>query len=82
MYDLIYSDLALRQLKRLERETQRRIIATLERCRVRPHAHVKKLVSSQYFRLRAGDWRIIVDIQQNKLLIFVIEVGHRENIYN
>jgi len=72
----------LRHLKKLDKEIQIRIISTLERIRVRPYPHIKKLVESPYFRLRVGDYRVILDIKENKLLIFVIEVGHRKKIYS
>ncbi|MDD5086545.1 MAG: type II toxin-antitoxin system RelE/ParE family toxin, partial [Candidatus Nanoarchaeia archaeon] len=58
-----------------------RIVSTLKRIRIRPYSHIKKLVGSNYFRLRVGDYRVILDIIENKLIIHVIEVGHRKNIY-
>ena len=82
MYDLVYSQEVVKQLNKLERETQTRIISTLERIRIRPYPYVKKLVGCPYFRLRVGDYRVILNIMENKLMIFVIEVGHRKNIYN
>jgi len=81
MYELIYSLDAQKQLKKLEHDIRKRIILTLERCRIRPYSHVKKLVRSEYFRLRVGDYRIILDILDNKLVIHVIQLGHRKNIY-
>ena len=81
-YELIYSQEAVKQLKKLSTDIQRRILSTLERCRVRPYPHIRKLVGSPYFRLRIGDYRVILDVQENKLVIFVIELGHRRNIYN
>jgi len=81
MYTLVYSKESLKQLKKLNRDAQIRIISTLERIRVRPYPHVKKLVESRYFRLRVGQYRIILDIKENRLLIHIIEVGHRRNIY-
>ncbi len=81
IYSLVYSDIALKQLKKFDKETQRRIISTLERIRIRPYPHVKKLVANPFFRLRVGDYRVIIDIKDDKLLIYVIEVGHRRNIY-
>jgi mRNA interferase RelE/StbE len=65
----------------MNKETQKRIISTLERIRIRPYPYVKKLVGNPYFRLRSGDYRIILDIKENKLIIYVLEVGHRRNIY-
>ena len=81
MYSLVYSEEALKYLRKLNKSLQLRIISTLERCRIRHYAHVKKLVGSPYFRLRVGDYRVIMDISNNELRIFVIEVGHRKNIY-
>ena len=81
MFSLIYSDLSLKQLKNLGKELQIRIISSLERIRIRPYPHVKKLVGSPYFRLRVGDYRVILEIKSDKLIIFVIELGHREKIY-
>ena len=82
MYEIEFSETAEKQLYRLERNTQVRIISTLERIRIKPYPHVKKLVGSDYFRLRVGDYRVILDIKESKLLIFIIEVGHRKNIYS
>jgi mRNA interferase RelE/StbE len=80
MYSLIYSDRFFKQLSKLNKDLQKRIVSTLERCRIRPYAHVKKLVGP-YYSLRVGDYRIIMDIKEDKLFIFVIEVGHRKKIY-
>lgn len=81
MYSIIYSELAVKQLKKLDKEMQQRVLSSLERCRIRPQAHVKRLVGCEYFRLRVGDYRIIMDIQEDKLIIFVVELGHRKSIY-
>ena len=81
MYAIFISDIAKKQLKKLPKDFQERIVITLRRCKIRPHAYVKKLTGNKYFRLRAGDYRIIMDIQDNKIRIFVIELGHRKNIY-
>ncbi|MBW2995554.1 type II toxin-antitoxin system RelE/ParE family toxin [Candidatus Woesearchaeota archaeon] len=81
MFDIEFSKFAEKQLYKLEKSIQQRIIATLERVRIRPHPHVKKLVGCPYFRLRAGSYRIIMDIQDKKMIIYVLEIGHRKNIY-
>ena len=81
MYEIGFSVTAEKQLYKLEKEAQIRIISTLERIRVRPYSYVKRLAGSPYFRLRAGDYRVILDIKENTLMIFVIEVGHRKDIY-
>jgi len=82
IYKVEFSQTAEKQLNKLNREIQERIIAVLERIRFKPFHFVKKLINSPYYRLRVGDYRVILDIQKNKLIIFVIELGHRKNIYN
>ena len=81
MFKLIYADEVFKQLKKLEKSIQERIINTLERIRIRPYPYVKKLVASPYFRLRVGDYRAILDIKNDEMTIMVVEVGHRRNIY-
>ena len=81
MFEIEFSETAEKQLCKLEKEIQIRIVSTLDRVRVRPYPFVKKLVGSPYFRLRVGDYRVILDIKEDKLLIYVVEVGHRKNIY-
>ncbi|MBU1975318.1 MAG: type II toxin-antitoxin system RelE/ParE family toxin [Nanoarchaeota archaeon] len=80
-YELVYSEESLKQLKKLEKDIQNRILSSLERCRIRPHAHIKKLVGNPYFRLRVGKYRVILDVKDDKLIILVLEVAHRSRIY-
>lgn len=81
-YEIIFSDKAFRQLGKLERSLQERIIAVLERVRIRPEAHATKLVGDPGYKLRVGDYRVIMDIDNKRLKILVLKVGHRKNIYD
>ena len=67
---------------KLERNIQERIISSLERIRIRPEAFITTLVGDPGYKLRIGDYRVIMDIDKNNLIILVIKVGHRKNIYN
>jgi len=80
-YEIVFSDKAFKQLKKLEQVTQERIIKVLERIRIRPESFVTKIVGDPGFRLRVGEYRVIVDIDKNKLLILVIKIGNRIRIY-
>jgi len=80
-YNVIFSDKALRQLKKMEKNVQERIIAVLERIRIRPEQYVTKLVGDPGYKMRVGDYRIIMDIDNKKLQILVLKVGHRKNVY-
>lgn len=80
-YGIIFSDSSLKQLKKLEKNVQERIISTLERIKIRPQAHVTKLVGDPGYRLRVVDYRVILDIDEGNLIILVIKIGHRKKIY-
>ena len=80
-YDIIFTDTSRNQFFKLDKKMQERIIKVLERIRIRPEAHVKKLVGDPGYRLRVGEYRVIIDIIKEKLIILVIKIGHRKNIY-
>ena len=81
VFEIIWSDSAGRQLKKLDRLVARRMFEKVGELREKPHRFVQKLVNSPYYRLRVGDYRVILDIQEAILRILVLKVGHRESIY-
>ena len=80
-YKIHFTDKAYKQLKKLEKADQERIIKALERIRIRPEAFVTKIIGETGYRLRVGNYRVILDIKKEKLIILVLMVGHRKNIY-
>lgn len=46
-----------------------------------PFAAVKRLAGSGFFRMRVGNYRVIMDLQQGKMTVFVVEVDRRKRIY-
>ncbi len=81
MYTIEFSKNAEKQLYSLENNVQERIISALERIRIRPEAYVKRLVGDSGYSFRVGDYRLIMDIETGRLLIFVIKICHRKNVY-
>lgn len=82
MYSVEFTNTAENQLNKLPEEVQRRIIAVLERIKIRPFHFVKRKEGSPYFIMRAGEHRAILDIKTDKLIIYVMELGHRKDIYD
>ncbi len=80
-YEVIILPIAQRQLEKLDKMVQDRILLVLDRIKLRPYDFVKKLTGSPYYRLRVGDYRVLMEIHNDRLLILVIELGHRKNIY-
>jgi len=80
------SQTAARQIAKLQRPAQQRIYAfltdKLESC-VDPRAHGKALQGDKrgLWRYRVGDYRLICDLQDRRLLVLVLIVGHRKDVY-
>lgn len=81
-----FDERALKELKKLGRQAQREIIAYLDD-RVagdaEPRRFGKGLKADQagLWRYRVGDYRILCQIKDRELLVLVVAVGHRKNIY-
>lgn len=82
VFEIIWSDSAIRQLKKLDRTVARRIFDKVGQLAENPHRFVQKLVDAPYYRLRVGDYRLILDIQDDLLRILVLKVGARDSIYD
>ena len=80
-YQIFFTDKALKQLQKLENDDKERIVKSLERIRIRPEAHIIKLIGDPGYKLRVGDYRVILEIEKEKLIILVLMVGHRKKIY-
>ena len=81
-----YSDTALKQLRRIDRQHARRILdfmTTRVAEQDSPRALGQPLQGSlrTYWRYRVGDYRVICDLEDDVLRILVVEVGHRREIY-
>lgn len=46
-----------------------------------PFSFVTKLKSIDFYKLRVGDYRVIMSIENKRMIIFVVEVGHRSSVY-
>ena len=82
VYEVIVSRKAAKFLEKLDTVTRERIILAMDKLRIRPEAHVKRLVGEKEYRMRVGEYRVIVDIDQNVLRVLVVKIGHRRSIYD
>ena len=82
MYRIEFSSRADKQFAKLESQIQERIVRALKRSALRPKSYFERLRGDYLYKLRVGDYRIIARIEEDKLFIFVIEVGHRKNVYD
>ncbi len=81
MFDILWSESAAKELKKLDRSVAKQIFQKVSELKENPYRNVKKIIGSPYFRLRVGDYRVIIDIQKEVLRVLVLKVGHRKSIY-
>lgn len=73
---------AQKQLGKINRQDQDRIISAIEELAGVPRpAGCKKLSGRPAWRIRIGSYRVIYEIQDEKLIVLVVEIGHRKDIY-
>ncbi|MCE5172313.1 type II toxin-antitoxin system RelE/ParE family toxin [Paenibacillus profundus] len=80
-----FSSEAKKYLKKLDKPTAKKIISAIEALRDDPYntTHTKKMkgYEGEFYRLRVGSYRIIYEILNGKLLILIVKVGSRGDIY-
>ena len=81
MYEIILSRKVEKFLDKLNSSERSRIISAVEKLRIRPEAYLIRLVGEKTYKFRVGDYRLIVDLVKNKLLVLVVKIGFRKNIY-
>ena len=86
-FRVVFTESARKELKKLDKYTQKIILLWLQKnldgCSD-PRIHGQALTSNRVgqWRYRVGDYRIIASIEDDKLVILVIAVGHRREIYS
>ena len=82
-YSILLAPPAERQLKALAEAAQKRIITRLKTLQHNPRPQgVKKLVGEgNLYRIRDGSYRIIYTIQNKELIVLVVKIGDRKEVY-
>ena len=73
---------AQKSLSKINHQDQERIISVVETLVNNPRpTGCKKLAGRPAWRIRIGAYRVIYEIQEDKLVIVVLDIGHRKEIY-
>ncbi|MDD5622472.1 MAG: type II toxin-antitoxin system RelE/ParE family toxin [Actinomycetota bacterium] len=70
-----------KQLLEPDKAIQERAVSALERIRMRPEAYIAMLIGDPGCKIKIGHYRVIIDIDKQNLLILIIKIDHRKNIY-
>ena len=81
-YAIVFASRVEKALAVLPQEIQLRILEKVQELAQNPFpVGAKKLKDRSGYRVRVGDYRIIYDIEDNVLLVTIVAVGHRKEIY-
>ena len=80
-YEIRWTENSASRFEKLEKAAKERIIERLESAAKNPFIVAKRLKGSAFYSIRAGDYRVIVSIENKIMLILVLDVGHRSKIY-
>jgi mRNA interferase RelE/StbE len=82
-YDVHFKPSADRQLQRLPISVQKRIVVEVAALaeNPRPVGVVKLAGDDNLWRIRVGDYRMVYEIHDNRLIVLVLRVAHRKDVY-
>ena len=82
LYSLTIKQSALKEIQRLDKPDRKRLVEAIDKLAENPH--VGKLLKGEFAglrRIRVGAWRIIYEINEGKVVVLILRVAHRKDIY-
>jgi len=82
-YTVEFSKLVFKSLKKIPKDEGKKILRKAEALITNPYPNGFKKIQGEenLFRIRSGDYRILYRVFEKKLVILVVNVGHRKDIY-
>jgi len=81
-YRVLIKRSAAKELESVPLKDRRRLVARIEGLAANPRpVGVQKLSGEEKYRLRQGDYRILYEIVDQDLIVTVVRVGHRREVY-
>jgi len=81
-YHILYSPHAERDLKKLPTDAQIRIVTALDSLMDNPEKHLKRLADIPLFSFRVGEFRVILNIDEETSILKILKIGKRNKIYD
>ncbi len=82
-YNILISSTAEKALKKIPKKDRIKIVQLIQTLAIKPLPQgVRKLIGEpNVYRVRYGNYRVIYELRNKKLLILVLKIGHRKRIY-
>lgn len=83
MFKIIFQRQPLNFFSKLDKNLQERIGKKIEELKTNPKMGIPLVGNlAGMYKLRIGDYRIIYTLEHEKLIILILKMGHRKNIYD
>ncbi len=81
-YELVFKKSVVKDLRSIPKKDVARILKRIEALRDDPRGEgCIKLSAQERYRIRQGVYRIVYEIREHELIVMVVKVGHRSEIY-
>jgi mRNA interferase RelE/StbE len=81
-YDLVFKKSVAKDLRDLPKQDVKRIMQRISSLADDPRpTGCEKLSSLERYRVRQGSYRIIYEIKDDRLVVLIVKVGHRRDVY-
>jgi mRNA interferase RelE/StbE len=81
-YSVVFRKSVARDLRRIPNDDLRKILAAIEALSKEPRpAGIEKLSGQEKYRVRQGRFRVIYEINDDKVIVIIVKVGHRKDVY-
>jgi mRNA interferase RelE/StbE len=83
-YQVIFKPRPKRELDKLPSPAAERIARAIDALSIepRPRGCIKMAGPDGFWRIRVGDYRVVYQIHDNQLIILVVRIGHRREVYD
>ena len=81
-FEVIFKRSVAKDLRQIPKKDVAKILKRIETLRAEPRPPgVEKLSGQEKYRIRQGVYRILYEIRNNELIVVVVKIGHRRDVY-
>ncbi|MFQ3242124.1 MAG: mRNA interferase RelE/StbE [Lentimonas sp.] len=82
LYKIVFAKRVRKDFRKIPERDATRLLSAIKLLAADPlPSHSKKLKGEELFRIRIGNYRVIYSIEDDRMIVSVVKVGHRKNVY-
>jgi len=80
--NIVVTTRAKKDIEKLDKDTRKRVYLALEHLVSGQRVDIKKLRGTENYRIRVGDYRVIIEISEQSVTVYTLRVLHRREVYD